>query len=349
LTRERVSIEDLPPNTVRVAVLQGYQATLDDELCLDAGSQIFMVRSFDDGWGLGVDPNTGKQGAFPLVCIEPSSSSLEDNTAFYDYVSFDSKLNAGEKRNETINLEPPKLEHEKLVYEQETKITRRLSSMVINDLAKNGTRSQMPISAYLKNIGDVNGLNPELIPVNFTKDNYVIRNEFADPETPSHELIMGSDTKKISRRLSSVMAKDLAKNQTQSKVTLGEFLHQAENANLNTPNSSGTVPIDEIEHDMPQNSHDRGTSLKGPDTITIDRSLSSAIMKDLAKGGTRSKVPFSSYIKELDSFGAVDGYNQASIRADTAPDNNFSPNQLPITAFDFENEFNELEVPKNKE
>ncbi|KAJ3098695.1 hypothetical protein HDU96_010981 [Phlyctochytrium bullatum] len=50
-------------------VIHPYAATLPDELELRLGEVVILLRSFDDGWGLGLDPRTGAQGAFPLVCV----------------------------------------------------------------------------------------------------------------------------------------------------------------------------------------------------------------------------------------------------------------------------------------
>jgi hypothetical protein len=50
-------------------VLHPYAPTLADELELHTGTELLILRAFDDGWGLGMLPSTGKQGAFPLVCV----------------------------------------------------------------------------------------------------------------------------------------------------------------------------------------------------------------------------------------------------------------------------------------
>ncbi|KAJ3202419.1 hypothetical protein HK099_001860 [Clydaea vesicula] len=50
-------------------VVHPYYPTLADELHLDVGADLVMIRSFDDGWALGLNPITGQQGAFPVVCV----------------------------------------------------------------------------------------------------------------------------------------------------------------------------------------------------------------------------------------------------------------------------------------
>ncbi|KAH9276479.1 hypothetical protein BSLG_007954 [Batrachochytrium salamandrivorans] len=64
-----ITMNNLPSTARRTHVLHPYEPTLPDELQLNVGSDIIMVRSFDDGWALGFDPSTSKQGAFPLVCV----------------------------------------------------------------------------------------------------------------------------------------------------------------------------------------------------------------------------------------------------------------------------------------
>ncbi|OAJ37675.1 hypothetical protein BDEG_21672 [Batrachochytrium dendrobatidis JEL423] len=64
-----ITMNNLPPTARKTRVLHPYEPTLPDELRLEVGLEIIMVRAFDDGWALGFDPNTSKQGAFPLVCV----------------------------------------------------------------------------------------------------------------------------------------------------------------------------------------------------------------------------------------------------------------------------------------
>ncbi|KAJ3169015.1 hypothetical protein HDU87_000889 [Geranomyces variabilis] len=59
---------------IPMRVLHHYVPTLTDELPLQAGTEIIMVKCFDDGWALGVNPLTGQTGAFPLVCVAASEN-----------------------------------------------------------------------------------------------------------------------------------------------------------------------------------------------------------------------------------------------------------------------------------
>ncbi|KAJ3326714.1 hypothetical protein HDU76_012706 [Blyttiomyces sp. JEL0837] len=56
-------------------VLHPYAPTLADELELQVGQEVVVLRAFDDGWGLGMNPATGAQGAFPLVCVTSTGGS----------------------------------------------------------------------------------------------------------------------------------------------------------------------------------------------------------------------------------------------------------------------------------
>ncbi|KAL2915944.1 hypothetical protein HK105_204367 [Polyrhizophydium stewartii] len=64
-----LSLSNLPADVKLTRVLHPYEPTLPDELRLEVGAEIYMVRSFDDGWALGFDAVNSKQGAFPLVCV----------------------------------------------------------------------------------------------------------------------------------------------------------------------------------------------------------------------------------------------------------------------------------------
>jgi hypothetical protein len=55
-------------------IVHPYTPTLADELELVMGKDILVLKEFDDGWGLAMDPESGVQGAFPLVCVAPASA-----------------------------------------------------------------------------------------------------------------------------------------------------------------------------------------------------------------------------------------------------------------------------------
>jgi hypothetical protein len=53
-----------------LVVVEGYEAICDDELDLKLGDHIYCVKEFDDGWALGCNPITEKQGVFPIICTK---------------------------------------------------------------------------------------------------------------------------------------------------------------------------------------------------------------------------------------------------------------------------------------
>ncbi|CAG8492428.1 6120_t:CDS:2 [Funneliformis mosseae] len=52
-----------------VVVVFSYSAQLPDELELSVNDVIEVKQKFDDGWAVGINRNTGKEGAFPNVCV----------------------------------------------------------------------------------------------------------------------------------------------------------------------------------------------------------------------------------------------------------------------------------------
>ncbi|KAJ3176818.1 hypothetical protein HDU85_006528 [Gaertneriomyces sp. JEL0708] len=73
---------DLPldtPISIPMLVTHPYNATLPDELELQVGMEVRVVRAFDDGWAIGIyeGGNEPKGGAFPLVCVvrKPESAA----------------------------------------------------------------------------------------------------------------------------------------------------------------------------------------------------------------------------------------------------------------------------------
>jgi hypothetical protein len=115
----------------KVVAIHPYEATLDDELSLIPGQQFIMLKSFDDGWALGL--MDGKQGAFPLVCIETLDAAGMLQESAQDWSAL-----------------PPT--PQETVLNHDVKIARRLSSMILHDLAKNGTRSKVPFSTYIQEL-----------------------------------------------------------------------------------------------------------------------------------------------------------------------------------------------------
>ncbi|TPX55601.1 hypothetical protein PhCBS80983_g05179 [Powellomyces hirtus] len=53
----------------RAVVNESYNSTEHDEISLQTGDVVHVQQVFDDGWGWGVNTSTGKEGAFPVVCL----------------------------------------------------------------------------------------------------------------------------------------------------------------------------------------------------------------------------------------------------------------------------------------
>ena len=68
IPREPVKIQKQEGGIEKVPVIFAYDASLPDELQLTVGEQIWLLKRYDDGWGLGVKDN-GDKGVFPLVCV----------------------------------------------------------------------------------------------------------------------------------------------------------------------------------------------------------------------------------------------------------------------------------------
>ncbi|KAJ3402556.1 hypothetical protein HDV05_008387 [Chytridiales sp. JEL 0842] len=61
-----------PASILILPVLHPYEPTLPDELPLQPGMQVLILKAFDDGWALGKiasGEGEGREGAFPLVCV----------------------------------------------------------------------------------------------------------------------------------------------------------------------------------------------------------------------------------------------------------------------------------------
>ncbi|KAF9939660.1 hypothetical protein BGZ65_009936 [Modicella reniformis] len=60
--------------------LYPYQASMADELDLTPGDIINVIRVFDDGWAVGTNMSTSREGAFPIVCVMfVDESALDDD------------------------------------------------------------------------------------------------------------------------------------------------------------------------------------------------------------------------------------------------------------------------------
>ncbi|KAJ3324616.1 hypothetical protein HDV06_006509 [Boothiomyces sp. JEL0866] len=116
-----VGQEIIPEGSKKFKVIHPYSSTMDDELTLVVGKSVYLLKEYDDGWGLGFDPETGSQGALPMVCIEPDFG---------------------------VAVEQSK---------EEVRISKRLSS--IPNLPKEDPkeRSKVPFSQYIEELDEING------------------------------------------------------------------------------------------------------------------------------------------------------------------------------------------------
>ncbi|KAJ3324617.1 hypothetical protein HDV06_006510 [Boothiomyces sp. JEL0866] len=103
----------LPDDAKKYNIIHPYNSVLDDELSLVEGKAVYLLKAFDDGWGLAVDPETGKQGAVPLVCVEEATEDV------------------------AIQIEKSR--------DSEVRISKRLSSMP----EETSKRAKVPFSMYM--------------------------------------------------------------------------------------------------------------------------------------------------------------------------------------------------------
>lgn len=68
-------------------VLYDFQPSLPDEIEILAGQIIRTEETFEDGWAYGINMTTGKQGTFPLNCLEDDYTTDNDNETRSNYSS----------------------------------------------------------------------------------------------------------------------------------------------------------------------------------------------------------------------------------------------------------------------
>ncbi|CAG8683591.1 76_t:CDS:2, partial [Acaulospora colombiana] len=69
---------------ILVIVVYPYSSQMPDELDLTENDIIEVKQMFDDGWAVGVNRNTGREGAFPMVCVIGFDQVQMNNSAFID-------------------------------------------------------------------------------------------------------------------------------------------------------------------------------------------------------------------------------------------------------------------------
>ena len=75
-----------------MCIIHPYDSTLDDELTLEVGGTVILLKSFDDGWALGLDTKTGARGAFPMICV------VADDGLALSHTTIEDTSSAGVKR-----------------------------------------------------------------------------------------------------------------------------------------------------------------------------------------------------------------------------------------------------------
>lgn len=74
------SSQQIPPNYLRAS--HSYKARLADEIDLNAGDILYLIKSFDDGWAKAYNIRTGKEGVFPKSFsrrVSLKSKPLDEN------------------------------------------------------------------------------------------------------------------------------------------------------------------------------------------------------------------------------------------------------------------------------
>eukprot|EP00842_Homolaphlyctis_polyrhiza_P005944 jgi/Hompol1/6350/HPOL_002030-RA len=115
-------VSTLAATAKRTRVLHPYEPAMPDELRLIVGNDIIMVRAFDDGWALGFDPVTAKQGAFPLVCV------VELNDAGIAVTAQQQQQQQQDTARPASNLAVSAIQRET---ESEVSLSKRTSSQII--------------------------------------------------------------------------------------------------------------------------------------------------------------------------------------------------------------------------
>ncbi|TPX44751.1 hypothetical protein CcCBS67573_g10397 [Chytriomyces confervae] len=58
-----------------VKVIHSYAPAAVDELDLVEGDDLILIKRFDDGWAVGMQPVSGRQGVFPLICVATAEAT----------------------------------------------------------------------------------------------------------------------------------------------------------------------------------------------------------------------------------------------------------------------------------
>ncbi|KAJ3237261.1 Sorbin and SH3 domain-containing protein 2 [Chytriomyces hyalinus] len=69
--KRRSSVKSISKNETRLRIVHQYAATQSDELTLEVGNDVILIKEFNDGWARGKNPESGKVGMFPMICVAP--------------------------------------------------------------------------------------------------------------------------------------------------------------------------------------------------------------------------------------------------------------------------------------
>jgi len=70
-----------------MTVVQEFEPRMEDELALQINDRILLLKVFDDGWGVGLNQMTGKQGVFPMEYVV-SSELIKSTNKFASQIEF---------------------------------------------------------------------------------------------------------------------------------------------------------------------------------------------------------------------------------------------------------------------
>lgn len=74
-----------------MAVVQNFEPRMKDELKLEVNDRILLLKVFDDGWAVGLNQMTGKQGVFPMEYVI-SSELIKSTNKFASQIEFHYEL-----------------------------------------------------------------------------------------------------------------------------------------------------------------------------------------------------------------------------------------------------------------
>jgi len=74
-----------------MTVVQEFEPRMEDELALQVNDRILLLKVFDDGWAVGLNQMTGKQGVFPMEYVV-SSELVKSTNKFASQIEFRNAL-----------------------------------------------------------------------------------------------------------------------------------------------------------------------------------------------------------------------------------------------------------------